>query len=111
MVSASRTYFVDQAMLFFREDHNHLISHTIMICRFAPELHKSRHPQAWMPFGVGPRNCVGQRFAVIEFKVALALLIKNFTLHQCEETQEPLELLEKVNISPKDGITLKIVAR
>ena len=74
-------------------------------------MHKARHPLAWIPFGVGPRNCVGLRFGIMEFKVALALLIKNFSLHQCEQTQVPLELAERAAIVPKDGVTVSIVAR
>lgn len=34
--------------------------------------HKNAHPFAWLPFGFGPRSCVGQRLAQMEVEVAIA---------------------------------------
>ncbi len=39
-----------------------------------------------MPFGMGPRNCVGMRFAMEEMKIALCTIVKNFRFFPVAET-------------------------
>ena len=48
--------------------------------RFSKEASAARDPLYFMPFGIGPRNCVGRRFALIENKMAIAQLVRNFEL-------------------------------
>lgn len=40
--------------------------------------------------GVGPRNCVGGRFGLLEAKLALARTVHKFKLFRCSETEEML---------------------
>ena len=40
-----------------------------------------------MPFGHGPRNCIGMRFALIEAKIALAKLLVKFRFEKAAETE------------------------
>jgi hypothetical protein len=42
---------------------------------------------AWMPFGAGPRICVGMKLAQLEMKMMLAKVLHTFTLVQCKETK------------------------
>ncbi|XP_034239116.1 cytochrome P450 6a2-like [Thrips palmi] len=51
--------------------------------RFDPDRHTAeardqRHPYAFIPFGEGPRMCVAERFAMLELKLALATLLRDF---------------------------------
>ena len=66
---------------------------------FSKENKAKRSPYAYLPFGHGPRNCIGMRFALLEAKCALATIVKNFTLLPSSKTKEPLV------IDPMQGIT------
>jgi cytochrome P450 len=46
--------------------------------RFAPEQSKDRPPDAYIPFGTGPRQCIGLGFAMTEAQLALATLAQHF---------------------------------
>jgi cytochrome P450 len=47
--------------------------------RFAPEKVKSRSKFNYLPFGAGPRICIGQQFALMEMQLILATLVKRFS--------------------------------
>ncbi|XP_069561396.1 thromboxane-A synthase [Brachyistius frenatus] len=79
--------------------------------RFTPEAKASRHPFVYLPFGAGPRNCVGMRLAQLEIKMALVRLFQRFNVVACSETKVPLELKSSSTLGPKNGIFVKITRR
>lgn len=63
----------------------------------------------WLPFGEGPRNCIGLRFGLMQTRVALAYLLYNFRFSVCERTEIPLVLdKSSVLLSAKNGVYLKV---
>ncbi len=79
--------------------------------RFSPENRENRHPCAWLPFGVGPRNCVGMRFALLQVKMGLLRMLQNFRLELCSETEVPPVLGKFGFLSPPNGVKLNAVPR
>ena len=78
---------------------------------FVPERHVvKRHPVAWMPFGVGPRNCIGMRFALMELKMCLIRLLSQYRILPGEKIEEGFRREEKLSIRP-DAIFVKLEER
>ncbi|KAL0124322.1 hypothetical protein PUN28_006273 [Cardiocondyla obscurior] len=65
---------------------------------------------AFLPFGDGPRNCIGARFAVYQTKLGLIKILRNYKIETCEKTVIPYVNDPKAFLlAPKGGIYLKIV--
>ncbi|XP_013391592.1 cytochrome P450 3A41-like [Lingula anatina] len=79
--------------------------------RFTPEEKAKRNPYWYMPFGMGPRNCIGMRLALLEMKIILVKVLQNFTLKTCAETQVPLVLSKSNPMKPEKPIILKVEER
>ncbi|NXU56414.1 CP3A9 protein, partial [Turnix velox] len=79
--------------------------------RFSKENRETMDPYTYLPFGAGPRNCIGMRFALLTLKVAVTALLQHFTFQICKETPIPLELDSQGFLTPKKPIILKLVPR
>lgn len=55
--------------------------------RFSKKNKDSINPYVYLPFGAGPRNCIGMRFAIMNMKLAVVRVLQNFSFKPCKETQ------------------------
>lgn len=73
--------------------------------RFSEENRSKIWDYTYMPFGSGPRICIGMRFAIQQIKISLALLLKDYVLHINSKTKFPVTLLKSgILLSPEHGI-------
>ncbi|XP_069131891.1 cytochrome P450 3A11-like isoform X2 [Argopecten irradians] len=69
--------------------------------RFSPTEKANHDPMDFMPFGHGPRNCVGMRLALLEAKMAAAEMIRNFRLSVGKKTDIPPKMDDAAILKPR----------
>ena len=77
--------------------------------RFSKEGSQGRHRFGFIPFGGGPRLCIGNRFAYIEATIILAMVASQFDLHLPPNAAVEVEAL--VTLRPKGGLPMRVVPR
>lgn len=70
------------------------------IDRWLPEAEAARHPHAYKPFGNGARACIGRQFAMVEAKIAMAMMLRAFTISDPHSYK--LTIKETLSIKPDD---------
>nr|XP_022910877.1 probable cytochrome P450 6a20 [Onthophagus taurus] len=76
--------------------------------RFSDENKRNITPYTFLPFGEGPRICIGLRFGMMQTKVGLSLILKNYKVSPHESLSYPMEFdNQSVILSSKGKIMLK----
>nr|XP_061792471.1 cytochrome P450 3A30-like isoform X2 [Nerophis lumbriciformis] len=79
--------------------------------RFSKENKDSIDPYAYLPFGAGPRNCIGMRFAMVSMKLAIVEILQRYNFCVCDETEINIEMDVQGLLMPKRPIKLKLEPR
>lgn len=78
--------------------------------RFAPDRQPTWPEHAYVPFGAGPRACIGRGFALQELQLALATIVGRFALSLAAGQGEP-EPEAQISLHARGGVRLRVAAR
>lgn len=63
--------------------------------RFSDENKGKIKPYTYFPFGLGPRNCIGSKFALLETKIVIFHILKHFELVPVDKSKIPLQIARR----------------
>lgn len=78
--------------------------------RFSAKEIKKRPTCSFLAFGDGPRNCIAGKFGMLQARIGLVTLLRNFKFSTCHQTDPmPMEFnTDKFILTPKNGVWLQI---
>lgn len=78
--------------------------------RFSEENKSLITPFTYMPFGDGPRNCLGVRFALMQIRIAVITLIKSYKFSLTERSKKDMKIVPQILpfLNIKGGMWLKV---
>ena len=75
--------------------------------RFLPEARSGIPRFAYLPFGVGPRTCIGSTFALQEAAIVLAVLTRHFQMRLLPHTE--VWPLQRITLRPANGLPMRLI--
>ncbi|XP_062556569.1 uncharacterized protein LOC134221394 [Armigeres subalbatus] len=80
--------------------------------RFSDENKNKINLGAYLPFGIGPRNCIGSRFALMEVKAVMYYILLKFSIVRGAKTQIPIQMRKGfTNLGPANGMHVELQLR
>jgi cytochrome P450 len=77
--------------------------------RFTPDRESARHRFAYIPFGAGPRGCIGNQFAMVEAQLILAAVARRYRLAVLPD--QPVRPEPLITLRPAPGIRARLEKR
>jgi len=82
--------------------------------KFSPDrfLNNDYNQNAYLPFGIGPKMCIGKRFSLMEMKVVFAQLLRSYRFNRSSLMADPPKrVMTNVSLVPEGGVPLLLTAR
>ena len=76
--------------------------------RFIPERAYARPHYVYLPFGGGPRNCIGLAFAQVEAKIVLARILQRYEVRL---TEPQVHMHMGATLEPRPGVRMRVTRR
>ncbi|CAC5409593.1 CYP4V2 [Mytilus coruscus] len=78
--------------------------------RFLQENIKIRHPYCYVPFSAGPRNCIGQKFAMLEEKAMISSILRRYNV-KATQTREEMCAIGEIILRADGGVYVELSPR
>lgn len=109
-IPAGVSFTVDMLSLHYDEEYwGPIDPYKFYPLRFSSEYKRSQY--AYLPFGIGPKNCVGMRFALLEMKLTLVKLLLKYNVKNTKNTPIELSFVEGTVRRPKNKIPICLEKR
>tara|TARA_B100001250_G_C19288675_1_gene566499 strand:- start:288 stop:575 length:288 start_codon:yes stop_codon:yes gene_type:complete len=78
--------------------------------RFSSENKKKHIPFSYIPFGGGPRLCIGNNFAMMEMQLIIAMIFQKYKFELVTD-KDSIDIQPMITLRPKNGIRVKVRKR